>query len=414
MRWSSLAGRQRGLRLTSSTRQLVHAHQACLVHATLADMVLQDRKLRLAPNWAGPLAVLVLGILVAILVASLGPWWATSLSLLSIVIYTGVGGVLALSLGNLVLPLAAPVVSGIGAWACGTGVQAAMAQRDKRRITRQFRARVSEQLVDALIADPGAISMTGVSREMTIFFADLAGFTRMSESLGSEQIVRILNTYLSALTVQLVEHGAYVNKFLGDGVMAFWSAFREEPAQAHLASGAALACQEIMEQLNALNEGEHPSIGLRVGIATGPAIVGDCGAPPDLNDYTVIGDTANLASRLEGANKQFGTGVMINDLTRQYMADTPVRCRCIGTIQVVGRQTPVKAWEVVNLNFPQDAIDLSQALAEAIERGDQQAARTTLDTLRSISGQKDFVDRWAVMVDGPADAFGGPLQLVEK
>ncbi|MEE2907417.1 MAG: adenylate/guanylate cyclase domain-containing protein [Planctomycetota bacterium] len=385
-----------------------------LVHATLADMVLQDRGLRLAPNWVGPLAVLVLGILVAILVATLGPWWATTLSLLSIVIYTGIGGVLALALGNMVFPLAAPVIAGIGAWACGTGVQAAMAQRDKRRITRQFRARVSEQLVDALIADPGAISMTGVSREMTIFFADLAGFTRMSESLGSEQIVRILNTYLSALTVQLVEHGAYVNKFLGDGVMAFWSAFREEPAQAHLAAGAALACQETMKQLNALNEGEHQSIGLRVGIATGPAIVGDCGAPPDLNDYTVIGDTANLASRLEGANKQFGTGVMINDLTHQHMADAPVRCRCIGNIQVVGRQTPVKAWEVVNLDFPQDAIDHSLTLAEAIERGDQKAAQATLIALRGIPGQEAFVDRWSAMVDGPADGFGGPLQLVEK
>ena len=135
--------------------------------------------------------------------------------------------------------------------------------------------------------------------------------------------MRILNTYLSALTVQLVEHGAYVNKFLGDGVMAFWSAFREEPAQAHLACGAALACQETVRKLNALNEGEHQAIGLRVGMATGPAIVGDCGAPPDLNDYTVIGDTANLASRLEGANKQFGSGIMINELTHQLLGWHP-------------------------------------------------------------------------------------------
>ena len=150
-----------------------------LVHATLADMVLQDRGLHLAPPWMGALVVLVLGILVALFVASLGPWWATSLSLLSILIYVGLAGILALSLANLVMPLVAPILAGIGAWGFGTGVQAAMAQRDKRRITRQFRARVSEQLVDALIADPGAISMTGVSREMTIFFADLAGFTRM-------------------------------------------------------------------------------------------------------------------------------------------------------------------------------------------------------------------------------------------
>lgn len=385
-----------------------------LVHATLADMVLQNRSLHLAPTWTGQLAILVLGLMVAVFVAGLGPWWATTLSFASILVYVGLGGVLAMAIGNIILPLAAPVLSCIGAWAFGTGVQAAMAQRDKRRITRQFRARVSEQLVDALIAEPGAISMTGVSREMTIFFADLAGFTRMSESLGSEQIVRILNTYLSALTNQLVEHGAYVNKFLGDGMMAFWSAFREEPAQAHLACAAALACQDTIEQLNRLNEGDHEAIGLRVGMATGPAIVGDCGAPPDLNDYTVIGDTANLASRLEGANKQFGSGIMINDLTHQQLAGTPIRCRCIGTIQVVGRQAPIKAWEVVSSDFPEDAIELSGALADAIESGDQPAARIALERLEKIPGQEAFAERWAGMVHGSPDSFGGPLQLVEK
>ena len=385
-----------------------------LVHATLADMVLQNRGLKRAPIWIDPLAVLVLGLLVSILVTILGPWSSTLVSVASVIAYLGIGGVLLLWLDNLLIPLVAPVLAAFGAWASGTGVQAAMAQRDKRRITRQFRARVSDQLVDALIADPAAISMTGVSREMTIFFADLAGFTTLSEKLASEQVVRILNTYLSALTSQLVEHGAYVNKFLGDGVMAFWSAFREEPGQAHLACAAALACRKTILKLNEYHDDDHPPIGLRMGIATGPAIVGDCGAPPDLNDYTVIGDTANLSSRLEGANKQFGTSVIINDRTYELLADTPVRCRCIGNLQVVGRETVVRCWEVVDHDFPQEAIELSARLDEAVAGGRQEMARTILDKLDALPDQKAFVERWRQMVDGPAEAFGGPLRLIEK
>jgi adenylate cyclase len=335
-------------------------------------------------------------------------------TLLSLIFYVAGAGLAALAMGNLVLPLAGPVLAGLGAWICGTSVQAAMSQRDKRRITRQFRARVSEQLVDALIADPNAVSMNGVSREMTIFFADLAGFTTLSESLGSEQVVRILNTYLSALTNQLVEHGAYVNKFLGDGVMAFWSAFREEPAQAHLACAAALACQETLRELNEKTGDEHPPVALRVGLATGIAVVGDCGAPPDLNDYTVIGDTANLASRMESANKQFGTGILINGRTHECLDGAPVRCRKVGLIQVVGRQGAVEAWEIVSTSFPQEAIDLSETLAEAITAEDQPAARKALEALRQIPGQEKFTERWAEMVEGPSDAFGGPLRLIEK
>ncbi len=151
-----------------------------------------------------------------------------------------------------------------------------------------------------------------------------------------------------------------------------------------------------------------------MGIATGQAIVGDCGAPPDLNDYTVIGDTANLASRLEGANKQFGSSIMINDRTHELLEERSVRCRCVGNLQVVGRESVVRSWEVVGNDFPQEAIDLSADLDDAITNGDQQRARGILAKLSNIPGQQYFVDRWRPMIDGPADGFGGPLRLIEK
>ncbi len=104
----------------------------------------------------------------------------------------------------------------------------------------------------------------------------------------------------------------------------------------------------------------------------------------------------------------------MNDRTHECLGDAPVRCRFIGAIQVVGRQTPVRAWEIVNADFPQEAIDLSAALSDAVTDGNQAAAAKALASLRAIPGQEGFVARWADMVEGPAEGFGGPLQLVEK
>ena len=148
--------------------------------------------------------------------------------------------------------------------------------------------------------------MAGQCREVSILFADLAGFTTASERMGPEATVALLNRCMRDLTEQLTEHSAYVNKFLGDGLLAFWSAFGEQEDQADLACSAALACGRVIDAINA-DRPNDPPLRARVGVATGEAIVGDCGAPPKLNDYTVIGDTANLAARLESANKQFGT-----------------------------------------------------------------------------------------------------------
>jgi hypothetical protein len=117
---------------------------------------------------------------------------------------------------------------------------------------------------------------------------------------------------------------------------------------------------------------------------------------------------------MESANKQFGTGILINGRTHECLDGAPVRCRKVGLIQVVGRQTPVDAWEIVSTSFPQEAIDLSETLAEAIKAEDQPAARKALDSLRQIPGQDKFTARWAEMVEGPSDAFGGPLRLIEK
>ncbi len=166
--------------------------------------------------------------------------------------------------------------------------------------------------------------------------------------LNGAGAVTTLNTVMSALTDEIVATDGYVNKFLGDGIMAFWSAFAPQPDQAARAVRAAMRCQERMRELNARPGME--GLSLRIGLSMGKAIVGDCGAPPRLNDYTAIGDVVNLAARLESANKQFGRGILIEG----SLADAAVThgaamagLRSMGRVVVVGQSNAVLVWTVV-------------------------------------------------------------------
>jgi adenylate cyclase len=154
--------------------------------------------------------------------------------------------------------MAAPVLAGLNSWVTATAAVAVINQREKLRIQKQFRARVSPQLVDLLAENPKALSMGGVERETTILFGDLAGFTTISEQLGGPDVVKTLNLYMGAMTRELTAQNAYVNKFLGDGLLAFWSAFVPEPRQCELAIASAIACQRLVKEI-----GERPD---RVGL----------------------------------------------------------------------------------------------------------------------------------------------------
>jgi len=319
------------------------------VHVVAANMVLEGHGRQTAPTWINPLVLVVLGIAATWIAASLSVGFS---SLLTLVLAGGwllVAGVFCFNELDLIMPLVAPTVSPVGSWATTTAVVAVLTARDRARINRQFAARVSPQLVAKLSGDPEAVSMSGEEREITVMFGDLAGFTSIAEVLGGPGVVRTLNTYLGKLSEELVARNAYVNKFLGDGFMAFWSAFGDEPRQESMAAESAVACQKAVAELGKGAEDGSPKISLRLGIATGEAVVGDCGAPPKLNDYTAIGDCVNLSARLESANKQFGTAILMDGPThRGFMSqggNPHVRTRALGAIVVVGQSKPVEIFE---------------------------------------------------------------------
>ncbi len=408
-----------------------------VVHAATADMALTGAAVRFLPRWSELFILVIVGLLATGIAALLTPVWSVAIFLLVAIGYGGLNIAL-FAQGDWLVPLAGPLGAVTIIWVASMATEAAIYQRERSRITRQFRARVSAQLVDYLVENPGALSVGGQQREITILFADLAGFTRLTESLGSEATVKALNTALGELTDELIAHDAYVNKFLGDGVMAFWSAFTPDRDQAAKACRAAIGCQRIVHELNGRAEHRNlPKLGVRLGIATGRVIVGDCGAPPALNDYTVIGNAVNLAARLESANKQLATSILIDgrthELTRQHDdhggAD-PLRFCRLGRISVVGQQHAVDVHQLVSSHAGADDLDnderihrLHEAVA-AFEAGRADECRAQWAAYESRFGAHPLAHFHELMLreqsqsqsqSGPDESAGpGVIRLSEK
>ncbi len=217
----------------------------------------------------------------------------------------------------------------------------------KREIQAMFGAYVDPGVVAQLVRDPDSIRLGGERREATVFFSDLAGFTDLSEKLRDrpELMVEIVNAYLEATTECLLNHGAYVDKYIGDAVMAVFGAPATLPDHALAACRAALDAQRLLDVINARYA---PTVGVtlavRIGLNTGEMIVGNLGSSRKKN-YTVMGDAVNLASRLEGANKAFGTGILIGDETARRVQGALVT-RPLARLRVKGKAQAVEVHTV--------------------------------------------------------------------
>jgi adenylate cyclase len=248
---------------------------------------------------------------------------------------------------NLAMDMVAPTVTLVLAFAASSTLNYFIEIKKKRWIEGAFSQFLSPVVLEQLKKNPAALKPGGERREMTVLFSDLAGFTTMSEMLAPEALVSLLNEYLTAMADEIVvDHGGYVDKYIGDAIMAMWGAPLDDPKHASKACLAALANVEKLAQLNkSFAERQLPELGMRIGINSGPMVVGMMGSARKLN-YTVIGDTVNLASRMEGANKQFGSKIMISESTYRLAKDD-VDVRELDKIAVKGKNEPVVVYELL-------------------------------------------------------------------
>lgn len=219
----------------------------------------------------------------------------------------------------------------------------AFVRRRARQTRAMFAQYVPPAVVSRLIAQPELMRLGGEAREVTLMFTDLANFTTLSEQLSAEQTVEVLTAYFNAMTPIVHATGGTVDKFIGDAVMAFWGAPLDDPQHAEHAVTAAILMQQAMQVLVAdLRARGLPPIHMRIGLHTGRVVVGNVGSEQRFS-YTAIGDAVNLAARLEGANKAFGTGILLSAATAAQLPSS-VALRALDDVVVKGKTEPVRVF----------------------------------------------------------------------
>jgi adenylate cyclase len=218
--------------------------------------------------------------------------------------------------------------------------------REKRWLRQAFGRYVSPALVETIIAHPDRLKLGGEEIEVTVLFADLAGFTGLSEEMPPEPLIQLLNDYFTTMTRIILAQRGTVDKFIGDAVMAVWG------APVPMADHAVLACQAALDMHTATGrlretwrERGLPQLTVRMGLHSGRVLAGNVGSS-DRFDYTVMGDTVNLASRLEGVNKRYGTEILVSEAACRQAAGHFL-LRELDLVQVKGRQQPVTIYELV-------------------------------------------------------------------
>ena len=208
-----------------------------------------------------------------------------------------------------------------------------------------FRKFIPADLVRSLLRQGVEARPGGSIQELTVMFIDVAGFTGLSERMG-DRVVPLLSRYLDVASEVIVANGGTIDKFIGDAVMAFWGAPTAQADHAQLCCRAAIAFRGALETAGIVDDHGHP-LQIRIGINSGRMLVGNIGSELRLN-YTVIGDTVNVASRLEGANKQYGTQILIGAETNRLVGDA-FTTREIDSIAVYGRTEGQAVYELIGL-----------------------------------------------------------------
>ena len=240
-----------------------------------------------------------------------------------------------------------PILGMLAVFAGVTSYRMIFEQKRGRVIKGVFSHYLHPDVVAELTENPDGVKLGGDTKDVTLFFSDIAGFTPVSERLTSEEVVSLLNDYLGRLTEQILTHHGLLDKYEGDAIMAIFGAPQDLPNHAASACLAALdARQAGLEFSHEIERNGSPPIRTRIGLNSGRCVVGNIGSAQRL-DYTAIGDAVNLASRLEGANKAFGTDIMISESTFS-MAKDVIEARPLDLLRVKGKTEPTEVYELLS------------------------------------------------------------------
>lgn len=338
------------------------------IHATAVNNILDGRPLRDWSTASGVTVAILLSLLAAAAVFRLRLRLGLAATAAAILLLP-FAAILLLQSGG-VMPWLSLAAAMAATAAATVAYRFAVSDRDRRLIAKLFSLYLPPVVVERMVAGGRMPELGGEEREVTVLFSDIAGFTAISEACDPAALVQGLNTYFSTMTDIIEAHGGFVDKYIGDAIVAVFG------APVHDARHAEQAMRAAMQMRDALRaEPERFSLaGLplktRIGLNTGRVLIGNIGSPRRFN-YTAMGDAVNLASRLEGANKAYGTSILVSEDTMRAAGDAVV-ARRIDIVRVVGRAQPVRLYEPLAPRETASAEDLRLA---AIPEDPAQAVR---------------------------------------
>jgi len=315
------------------------------IHAHAVDTILRGDFIRDAAPWMTVTLIFSMAFLAALALVALPMMAAALCSVLSLAVY--VLGASYYFDEHVVLNLVYPPLALLLTYTAVVFYRVIFEQGQARVLRGVLGQYLSPSVVAHVTRDPDSLKLGGDQREMTVMFSDLRGFTSFSEKLDPETLVHLLNEYLTVMSDVIFKYDGTIDKYMGDAIMAFWGAPERQPEHATLACRAALDMVTALDDLNArwADEG-RPPLAMGIGINTGIMKVGNMGSSSRF-DYTVLGDSVNLASRLEGLNKEYGTTLIVSKATLDQTGET-FHDRFLDLVAVKGKKEPVEVYEILD------------------------------------------------------------------
>lgn len=386
------------------------------------NMLLQKRFIRYDHQAYNITTLILLGLCISAVTMAVGTLAGGGILAGIIALYLSISYLL-LSYSGVWIHVAGPLLAMVVSYTSVTVYRQLTEEKKRREIKHLFQHYLHPTVVEELARDPKKVKLGGQKKELTIHFSDIRRFTLLSEGLKPEELEQLLNMYLSAMTDVILKHGGTIDKYEGDAIMAFYGAPVDQPDHALRACKVTLESLEVLKDLNqTLKEKGWPSLKVGMGLNTGPVVVGNMGTKTRF-DYTVIGDNVNLASRLESANKIFGTTILIGQNTYDLVKND-VFAIYLGNVRVMGKTHHIGVYNLVSLaeNATPENQELDQLLSAGIrlcqERNFKEAQEYFAKVLSMRPGfivAKRYLTECRTLMDNPPGPdWGGYLALEEK
>jgi len=393
-------------------------------HAAVANTILQRDFLdELHTGWS-LLAAVLLTLFLAIVLRSLSPMKSIIVSLVFILGTLGAGLVLFL-LSGVYLPMLGPLIMLSLSFLTISGIKFLKTEGEKSFLRNAFSRYLSADVIKQIIDNPDRLNLGGEKKELTAVFTDIKGFSTISEQLDPTDLVKLLNQYLTAMSDTILDLKGTIDKYEGDAIIAFFGAPIEQFDHAYRACLSAVCMKRMERDLNErfMENGMSPSpLQTRVGINTGEMVVGNMGTLQKM-DYTIMGNSVNLAARLEGVNKQYGTWILLSEQTRKAAGES-FAARQLDRVRVVGIHQPVRLFELIDETEHLDSntregLDAFHAALELFEERNWEEAeklfRAVTKLLPGDGPSTFYIERCRKFVSTPpAENWDGVFNLTLK